>query len=179
MFDDDNPGAANPQKFVRKPPHSLCATRVTNAVYSIHAIKNRGSKLYDLLTDPMELPWLSPPTGLITIRAGRADAGKVGGQMAETGVNFTPPPRIVNFPLVRSEASATPPVSKDRRDEHDTVTSRDFGATGVSRVIETPICNLDCSMLLPFKGRLFPAASSACRMRRGYARQHRRSRRRK
>jgi arylsulfatase A-like enzyme len=95
MFDDDNPAAPNPQKFVHEPSHIRCVrdTRYKYAVYFDPCGKKPPQyELYDLLTDQMELHNLADPANTTyynpTLVAQMQ--AKLEAKMAETGVTFTP-----------------------------------------------------------------------------------------
>lgn len=95
VYDDDNPGAPNPQHFVHEPSHIRCIrdTRYKYAVYFDPCFKRPSQyELYDLLTDPTEYNNMADPKNTAYYNptlVAQMDA-KLRAKMAETGVNFNP-----------------------------------------------------------------------------------------
>lgn len=95
VYDDDNPGAPNPQQFVHEPSHIRCV-RDTRYKYTVYfdpcGKKPPQHELYDLLTDHMELHNMADPanTAYYNPTLVAQMHAKLGAKMAETGVTFTP-----------------------------------------------------------------------------------------
>jgi len=95
VYDDDNPGAANPQNFVHEPCH-IRAIRDARYKYTVYfdPCRNKPSQheLYDLQHDSMELHNMADPLNTAYYNptlVAQMDA-KLLAKMAETGVTFTP-----------------------------------------------------------------------------------------
>ena len=95
VYDDDNPGAANPQHFVHEPCHirAIRDTRYKHAVYFDPCGKKPSQhELYDLQNDSTELHNMADPLNTAYYNptlVAQMDA-KLRAKMAETGVTFTP-----------------------------------------------------------------------------------------
>ena len=95
MYDDDNPGAANPQPFVKEPSHIRCVRdeRYKYAVYfDPCGVEEPQHELYDLLSDCEEQHNMADPLNtkyFDPVRVLEMQA-KLEARMTETGVNFTP-----------------------------------------------------------------------------------------
>jgi len=95
VYDDDNPGAPNPQHFVHEPSHirAIRDSRYKYAVYFDPCGKKPSQyELYDLLSDSKELNNMADPANtayynptLVAQMQAKLDA-----KMAETGVNYKP-----------------------------------------------------------------------------------------
>lgn len=94
-YDDDNPGAPNPQKFVHQPNHIRCIrdNRYKFVVYfDPCGNKDPQYELYDLLNDPQELHNMAHPknAGYYNPTLMAEMQAKLVAKMAETGTSFTP-----------------------------------------------------------------------------------------
>jgi arylsulfatase A-like enzyme len=96
MFDDDNPGASDPQHFVHEPCHIRCIRdgRYKYAVYfdPCNSQTRRQHELYDLLNDSQELNNLADPLNVAFFNPALVAqmSAKLDTKMAETGTNFSP-----------------------------------------------------------------------------------------
>jgi arylsulfatase A-like enzyme len=96
MFDDDNPGTHDPQKFVHEPCHIRCIRdeRYKYAVYFDPCDTRRpwNYELYDLLNDSEELHNMAHPLNVAYFNPALVAQmhDKLANKMAETGTNFSP-----------------------------------------------------------------------------------------
>jgi arylsulfatase A-like enzyme len=96
MFDDDNPGSADPQIFVNEPCHIRCIRdeRYKYAVYFDPCTPPKAPQyeLYDLLNDSEELNNLADPRNVAYYNPALVAqmSAKLDAKMAETGTNFSP-----------------------------------------------------------------------------------------
>jgi arylsulfatase A-like enzyme len=113
MFDDDNPGAANPQPYVTEPCHIRCI-RDTHYKYAVYfdpcptAVESE-LELYDLLNDPLELNNLANPKNTANYNQALVEQmqAKLDAKMAETGVTWHPSTPFCGCP---SGCSPCPPT---------------------------------------------------------------------
>jgi choline-sulfatase len=95
VYDDDNPGAPNPQTFVHEPCH-IRAIRDTRYKYTMYfdpcGYRSPQHELYDLLNDSKELHNMADPANTQYYNRELAEQmhAKLLAKMAETGVDFTP-----------------------------------------------------------------------------------------